>query len=43
VAEIELATQGANNFSMPMRCCEYCNTLGWFYDNFDYMRRLRLL
>jgi hypothetical protein len=42
-AEIQLATQGANNFSMPMHCYEYCNTLGWFYDSFDHPRRLRLL
>jgi hypothetical protein len=42
-AEIEIATQGANNFSMPMHCYEYCNTVGWFYDNFDHPRRLRFL
>jgi len=42
-AEIELATQGANNFSMPMHCYEYCNTVGWFFDNFDHPRRLRFL
>ena len=42
-AEIELATQGVNNFSMPMHCYEYCNTLGWFFDNFAHPRRLRLL
>jgi hypothetical protein len=40
-AEIELATQGANNFSMPMHCYEYCNSVGWFFDNFDHPRRLR--
>ncbi len=42
-AEIELATQGASNFSMPMHCYEYCNTVGWFFDNFDHPRRLRFL
>jgi len=42
-AEIELATRGANNFSMPMHCYEYCNTAGWFFDNFDHPRRLRFL
>jgi hypothetical protein len=42
-AEIELATQGVNNFSMPMHCYEYCNTVGWFYDNFAHPRRLRFL
>ena len=31
------------NFSIPQHCYEYCNTLGWFYDNFDHPRRLRLL
>jgi hypothetical protein len=42
-AEIEIATQGANNFSMPMHCYEYCNTVGWFFDHFDHPRRLRFL
>ena len=42
-AEIVLATHGADNFSMPMHCCEYANALGWFYDTFDHPRRLRLL
>jgi hypothetical protein len=42
-AEIELATHSANNFSMPMHCYEYCNTVGWFFDNFDHPRRLRFL
>jgi len=42
-AEIELATQGVNNFSMPMHCYEYCNSVGWFFDNFDHPRRLRFL
>jgi hypothetical protein len=42
-AEIVLATHGVHNFSMPMHCYEYTNALGWFYDNFDHPRRLRLL
>lgn len=42
-AEIEIATSGATNFSMPMHCYEYCNTVGWFFDNFDHPRRLRFL
>jgi len=42
-AEIEIATEGANNFSMPMHCYEYCNTVGWFFDKFDHPRRLRFL
>ena len=28
---------------MPMHCYEYTNALGWFFDNFDHPRRLRLL
>jgi hypothetical protein len=42
-AEIVIATHGVNNFSMPMHCYQYTNALGWFYDNFDHPRRLRLL
>jgi hypothetical protein len=42
-AEIEIATRGANNFSMPMHCYEYCNTVGWFFDHFKHPRRLRFL
>jgi hypothetical protein len=42
-AQLTIDTHGPNNFSMPMHCYEYCNALGWFYDNFDHKRRLRLL
>ena len=42
-AEVAMETQGPNNFSMPHHCYEYCNTLAWFYDNFDHPRRLRLI
>src|SRR5262252_1585939 len=42
-AEIVLETQGPNNFSMPQHTYEYCNTLGWFYDNFAHPQRLKLL
>ncbi|MCB1745247.1 MAG: hypothetical protein KDK91_33070 [Gammaproteobacteria bacterium] len=42
-ARIIVQTHGAPNFSMPMHCYEYTNALGWFYDNFDHPRRLRLL
>ena len=42
-ADIVLATHGVNNFSMPMHCYQYTNTLGWFFDNFAHPRRLRLL
>ena len=42
-AQVVIETQETTNFSMPHHCYEYCNTLGWFFDNFDHPRRLRLL
>jgi hypothetical protein len=42
-ARVVLETEGANNFSMPQHTYEYCNTLGWFYDNFAHPQRLKLL
>ena len=42
-AELVLETRIDTNFSMPHHCYEYCNTLGWFYDNFDHPLRLKLL
>jgi hypothetical protein len=42
-AQIVLETQGPNNFSMPQHTYEYCNTIGWFYDNFEHPQRLKLL
>ena len=42
-AQIVLETEGPNNFSMPQHTYEYCNTLGWFYDNFAHPQRLKLL
>jgi hypothetical protein len=42
-AQVVIETQGPNNFSMPHHCYEYCNTLAWFFDNFDHPRRLRLI
>ena len=42
-AQVVMETQGPNNFSMPHHCYEYCNTLAWFFDNFDHPRRLRLI
>jgi hypothetical protein len=38
-----LETQGPNNFSMPQHTYEYCNTIGWFNDNFEHPQRLKLL
>lgn len=42
-AQVVLETQKPPNFSMPHHCYEYCNTLAWFFDNFDHPRRLRLI
>ncbi|HEY3845494.1 MAG TPA: hypothetical protein VGL95_00110 [Acetobacteraceae bacterium] len=43
VAQVVLETQAPENFNMPHHCYEYLNTLGWFWDNFDHPRRVRLL
>lgn len=42
-AQVLLETQIDVNFSIAQHCYEYCNTLGWFYDNFDHPQRLKLL
>jgi hypothetical protein len=42
-AQVVLETDGPNAFSMPQHTYEYCNTLGWFYDNFGHPQRLKLL
>jgi hypothetical protein len=42
-ARVVLETDGPNNFSMPQHTYEYCNTIGWFYDNFAHPQRLKLL
>ena len=42
-AQVVLETEGANSFSMPQHTYEYCNTLGWFFDNFNHPQRLKLL
>jgi len=42
-AQVVLETDGPNNFSMPQHTYEYCNTIGWFYDNFAHPQRLKLL
>jgi hypothetical protein len=38
-ADIIIATDNDLNFSLPQHCWEYCNTLGWFYDNFEHPKR----
>jgi hypothetical protein len=42
-AQVVLETVGPSNFSMPQHTYEYCNTIGWFYDNFEHPQRLKLL
>jgi hypothetical protein len=42
-AQVLLETQDSLNFSISQHCYEYCNTLGWFYDNFEHPQRLKLL
>ena len=42
-AQVVLETQDELNFSLPQHCYEYCNTLGWFWDNFEHPQRLKLL
>src|SRR5437763_2320967 len=42
-AQVVLENDGPNNFSMPQHTYEYCNTIGWFYDNFAHPQRLKLL
>ncbi|MSQ59672.1 MAG: hypothetical protein EXR36_08530 [Betaproteobacteria bacterium] len=42
-AQVLLETQDPLNFSIPQHCYEYCNTLGWFYDQFEHPQRLKLL
>jgi hypothetical protein len=42
-AQVVLETDGPNNYSMPQHTYEYCNTTGWFYDNFAHPQRLKLL
>ena len=42
-AQVLLETNDPLNFSIAQHCYEYCNTLGWFYDNFEHPQRLKLL
>ena len=42
-AQVVIETHDDLNFSLPQHCYEYCNTLGWFWDNFDHPQRLKLL
>ena len=38
-AEVVIETHIDLNFSLPQHCYEYCNTLGWFCDNFAHPQR----
>ncbi|MGA7864733.1 MAG: hypothetical protein WCA23_12225, partial [Stellaceae bacterium] len=42
-AQVVREPVGPNKFSMPQHTYEYCNTIGWFYDNFEHPQRLKLL
>jgi hypothetical protein len=42
-AQVVIETHDELNFSLPQHCYEYCNTFGWFWDNFDHPQRLKLL
>ena len=42
-AQVILETQNDLNFSLPQHCYEYCNTMGWFFDNFAHKQRIKLL
>ena len=42
-AQILTATKNPKNFSIPQHCYEYCNTVGWYFDNFEHIQQLKLL
>ncbi len=42
-AENILRTHDPRGFSMPQHSYEYCNTLRWFYDQFDHPHQVKLL
>ena len=42
-ARVVLECGSPANFSMPQHGYEYCNTLGWFYQNFEHPHRTKLL
>ena len=45
VAAAELMVQcgAAENYSMPQHSAEYCNTLRWYFDEFDHPHQVKLL
>ena len=38
-----LQTHDPKGFSMPQHAYEYCNTVRWFFDNFDHAHQVKLL
>jgi hypothetical protein len=42
-AENILQTHDPKGFSMPQHAYEYCNTVRWFFDNFDHAHQVKLL
>ena len=42
-AELMIQTGAPENYSMPQHTVEYCNTVGWFFDNFDHPHQMKLL
>jgi hypothetical protein len=42
-AENILQTHDPRGFSMPQHAYEYCNTLRWFFDNFEHAHQVKLL
>ena len=42
-AQVAIETHSDLNFSLPQHCYEYCNTMGWFWDNFEHPQRVKLL
>ena len=39
-ARVILETRGVNNFSLPLQCYEYLNSLGWFFVNFAHQHQV---
>jgi len=42
-AELMLECGAPENFSMPQHTAEYCNTLRWYFDEFDHPHQVKLL
>lgn len=42
-AQVVCETHQELNFSLSQHCCEYLNTLTWFWDTFEHQQRIKLL